>query len=104
MWNSQVEPTAEVSVKTHVVNIRLEVDARDHISRADLLRDLRELLATVQEQPPYRHWDGAGWWTNRASAVALLQYASVEEQMAADAEMRAEAQMAAEDAATMANG
>ncbi len=85
-------------MQTHVINIQLRVEARDDISRADLMGDLRKQLAALSEQAPYRSIHGSGWWTNSNSAVAMLKYAGITEQAEYEAEVRAERE-AAEDAA-----
>ena len=51
-------------MQTHVISAQLHITARDHISRADILNDLNKQLSLIQEQAPYRHSDGGGWWTN----------------------------------------
>lgn len=89
-------------MKEHVINIQLRIPARDSISRADLMRDLRQQLSALQEQPPYRSSDGAGWWTNSPSAVTALNYENIGEQLAYEAEVRAEDKMRADVAAEMA--
>ena len=85
-------------MQTHVINIQLRIEARDEISRADLMSDLRKQLADLHEQAPYRHIHGSGWWTNSNSSVAALNYENVGEQLAYEAEVRAERIAAAEAA------
>lgn len=58
-------------MQEHVIEIRLTVQARNSISRADIEADLRKQLTVIQEQAPYRHSDGAGWWTNDRNAVQI---------------------------------
>ena len=77
-------------MRTHVINVRLRIEATDRISRADLLADLRKQLGVIQEQAPYRDNSGASWWTNRPSAV-LIGYAEVGEQLLAEREEAAQA-------------
>jgi hypothetical protein len=81
-------------MQTHVINIQLRVEARDDISRADLMSDLRRQLAALSEQAPYRSIHGSGWWTNSDSAVAMLKYAGIAEQAEYEAEVRAEREAA----------
>ena len=83
-------------MREHVINIQLRISARDSITRADLMGDLRKQLTMIQEQAPYRSSDGASWWTNSNSAVAALNYENVGEQLAYEAEQRAEDAMRAE--------
>jgi hypothetical protein len=77
-------------MQIHVINIQLRIEARDDISRADLMSDLRRQVAALGEQAPYRSIHGSGWWTNSNSAVAALNYENIGEQLAYEAEMRAE--------------
>lgn len=86
-------------MREHVINIQLRISARDSITRADLMNDLRKQLTMIQEQAPYRHSDGAQWWTNSPSAVAALNYENIGEQLAYEAEQRAEDEMRADVAA-----
>lgn len=67
-------------MREHVINVQLKVEARDWISRADLIADLRKQLEALQEPPPYRHNTGSGWWTNSRRAVAI-NYENVGEQL-----------------------
>lgn len=83
-------------MREHVINVQLRISARDSISRADLMRDLRQHLTMIQELPPFRSSDGAGWWTNSPSALAALNYENIGEQLAYEAEMREEDRLRAE--------
>lgn len=86
-------------MREHVINIQLRISARDSISRLDIMRDLRRQLTMLQEQSPYRGTEGAGWWTNSNSAVAMLKFNSIGEQAGYEAEVREEdAQRAEADA------
>ena len=89
-------------MREHVINIQLRISARDNISRLDIMRDLRKQLTMIQEQAPYRSTDGAGWWTNSDSAVVMLKYNSLGEQVGYEAEVRAENEMRAQVAEEMA--
>jgi hypothetical protein len=88
-------------MREHVINVQLRISARDSITRADLMSDLRKQLTMIQEQAPYRSTDGAGWWTNSNSAVAALNYENIGEQLEYEAEVRAEDEIRAEVAAEM---
>ena len=56
----------------------------------------------AHEQAPYRSIHGSGWWTNSNTSVAALNYENIGEQLAYEAEVRAEDAMRAEVAADMA--
>ena len=78
-------------MREHVINVQLRISARDSITRADLMHDLRKQLTMIQEQAPYRSIHGASWWTNSDSAVAALNYENIGEQLEYEAEVRAPA-------------
>ena len=60
-------------MNTHEITVSLTVVCAKGVSRADVEHDLQRMLEAAQEQPPYRSADGAAWWINSRSGVAIRQ-------------------------------
>jgi hypothetical protein len=58
-------------MRTETVSVTLTVEARDDITRDEILHDLRPLLEGLQESEPWRHDTGEAWYVNRRSHVQI---------------------------------